>query len=78
MMKRLFDQEYATEQFGKACEAEGREKGRAEGREEGREETLVSSIKSMMKNLGLSLQKTLDALGITDSEERTRLAGMMR
>ena len=50
-MKRLFDQEYATEQFGKACEAEGREKGR----EEGRVETLVSSIKSMMKNLGLSL-----------------------
>ena len=74
MMKRLFDQEYATEQFGKACEAEGREKGR----EEGRVETLVSSIKSMMKNLGLSLQKTLDALGITDSEERIRLAGMIQ
>ena len=70
IMTQLFDQEYATEQFGKACEAEGREKGR--------EETLVSSIKNMMKNLGLSLQKTLDALGITDSEERTRLAGMIQ
>ena len=70
MMKRLFDQEYATEQFGKACEVEGREKGR--------EETLVSSIKSMMKNLGLSLQKTLNALGITNSEERTRLAEMIQ
>ena len=29
----------------------------------------------MMKNLGWPFQKVLDALGITDPEERTRLAG---
>ena len=50
----------------------------AEGFEKGREETLVFSIKSMMKNLGLSVQKALDTLGITDSEERTRIAGMIQ
>ena len=77
MMKWVFDQEYATEQFGKDCLEEGREKDRAEGREEGREETLVSSIKNMMKNLGLSFQNALDALGITDSEERIRIAGII-
>ncbi len=36
---------------------------------------MVSNIKNMMRNLGLSLQKALDVLGITDPEERTRLAG---
>ena len=51
---------------------------RAEGREEGREETMVSNIRQLMQNLGLSLQKALDALGITDSEERARIAGKIR
>ena len=51
---------------------------RAEGREEGREETMVSNIRQLMQNLGLSLQKALDALGITDSEKRARIAGKIR
>ena len=59
--------------------AEGREEGRKEGLKEGlkegREETMISNIKNMMRNLGWSLQNVLDALGITDPEERTRLAG---
>lgn len=58
------------EYYGDAREAEGREKGR--------EEMLISNIKNMMKSLGLSLQKALDALGITDSEKCTRIAGMIR
>ena len=59
--------------------AEGREEGRKEGlkegRVEGREEERISIIRNMMKNLGWPFQKVLDALGITDPEERTRLAG---
>ena len=59
--------------------AEGREEGLKEGLKEGfkegREETMISNIKNMMRNLGWSLQNVLDALGITDPEERTRLAG---
>ena len=46
-----------------------------EMRAEGREEERISIIRNMMKNLGWSLQSVLDALGITDPEERTRLAG---
>ena len=32
IVTQLFDQEYATEQYGKACVEEGREKGREETR----------------------------------------------
>lgn len=57
---------------------EKRAEGREEGLAEGREETMVSNIKQLMQNLGLSLQKALDALGIMDSEERARIAGKIR
>ena len=72
MMKWVFDQEYATEQFGKACEAEGREKGRAEGRAEGRvegrEETRLEAARGMyeagapLDMIARGLKTTVDAV----------------
>ena len=68
IMTQLFDQEYATEQFGNAREAEGREKGREEGRKEGREETRVEAVKGMyeagatLDMIARGMKTTVDAV----------------
>ena len=56
--------------------AEGREEGRAEGREEGleeglekgREKTTILNIKNLMKNMKLTAEQAMEALGIDKSE----------
>ena len=48
--------------------AEGRQEGRAEGREEGRRENAVSNIRNLMKNMKLTAEQAMEALGIDKSE----------
>ena len=52
--------------------AEGREEGRAEGREagleEGREKTTIFNIRNLMKNMKLTAEQAMEALGIDKSE----------
>ena len=49
--------------------AEGEAAGEARGKEIGKKECLLENIRSMMKNLGLSSQKAMDALGISPEEQ---------
>ena len=47
---------------------EGREEGRAEGLAEGREKTTILNIKNLMKNMKLTAEQAMEALGIDKSE----------
>ncbi|SFI26450.1 conserved hypothetical protein (putative transposase or invertase) [Pseudobutyrivibrio sp. OR37] len=47
---------------------EGREEGRAEGLVEGRQEAAVSNIRNLMKNMKLTAEQAMEALGIDKSE----------
>ena len=46
------------------------EDAREEGRKEGREEGLEESIRNVMKNLHLTEEEAMDALGILASERK--------
>ena len=45
-----------------------REEERAEGREEGREEGRVEDIRNLMKNMNLSADDAMKALGIPEAD----------
>ncbi|SFH99157.1 conserved hypothetical protein (putative transposase or invertase) [Pseudobutyrivibrio sp. OR37] len=45
-----------------------RHEGREEGREEGRQEAAVSNIRNLMKNMKLTAEQAMEALGIDKSE----------
>ena len=47
---------------------EEREAGRAEGLAEGRQEAAVSNIRNLMKNMKLTAEQAMEALGIDKSE----------
>jgi predicted transposase YdaD len=48
--------------------AEGREEGRAEGLAEGDEKRIIISIENLMKNLKLSFDQAMNALGIPETD----------
>ena len=89
MKIKVFDQQYAMEQYGKKEREEGREEGRAEGRVEGREEGRVegreegrvenmeSNIRTVMKKMNCSVQKAMDFLDIA-KEEQARYAVLLK
>ena len=56
---------------------EARAEVRKEGRAEGTEKTQISALKNLMKNLNLSLEKAMDALGIP-SNDRAKYAAMIQ
>ena len=56
---------------------EARAEARKEGRAEGTEKTQISALKNLMKNLNLSLEKAMDALGIP-SNDRAKYAAMIQ
>ena len=47
----------------------GKKLGEEIGEARGKKECLLQNIRSMMKNLGLSSQKAMDALGISPEEQ---------
>ncbi|MCR5673004.1 MAG: transposase [Lachnospiraceae bacterium] len=53
---------------------EGRAEGRVEGRAEGRAEGRVESIRNIMKNLKMTAEQAMKALGIEESEQDKYLA----
>ena len=44
------------------------EKGRREGRQEGRQEGVILSLMNLMKNMKLTKEQAMEALGIPESE----------
>ena len=42
----------------------------AQGREEGREENLIENIRTLMKNLKLTAEAAMNALGISPDKQR--------
>ena len=54
----------AVEEYG----AELREEGREEGRKEGSEKALLDSVRNVMKNLTISAEQAMKAVGIPESE----------
>ncbi|EFW30230.1 Rpn family recombination-promoting nuclease/putative transposase [Selenomonas artemidis] len=56
---------------------EARAEARKEGRAEGTEKTQISALKNLMKDLNLSLEKAMDALGIP-SNDRAKYAAMIQ
>ena len=64
-------EEYAAERAAKSRvegREEGRIEGRIEGREEGKAEALLESVRNIMKNLTISAEQAMKALGIPESE----------
>jgi len=59
-MFMLFDQEYATEQYGKAQ----KEEGIKEGWDKGRDDTISESIQNLMKNLKCTAEQARSYLGL--------------
>lgn len=53
-----------------------RELGRTEGREEGREENRIDSIRKLMANMGWTLEKAMEALGIPEAD-RPKYSGLV-
>ena len=49
---------------------EGLQEGHQNGIQEGRMESTLESVGSLMKNLGLSLDEAMDALGIPEKEQQ--------
>ena len=47
---------------------EGLEEGLEKGREEGREKTTIFNIRNLMKNMKLTAEQAMEALGIDKSE----------
>ena len=47
---------------------EGRKEGREEGREEGYKEGLIESVRSIMKNMNLTADEAMKALGIPEAD----------
>ena len=69
MKLKVFDQQYAMEQYGK--------KEREEGREEGRVESMESNIRTVMKKMNCSVQKAMDFLDDA-KEEQARYAVLLK
>ena len=47
----------------------GEKKGRAEGRAEGREDTLLEAIRNLVKNVGMTVDQAVKALGIPADQQ---------
>lgn len=60
--------EYNEEYIKKTLHEEGYEEGKSVGITEGMSRVLTENVSSLMKNLGFSLQKACDALGISVEE----------
>ena len=52
-----------------AGRAEGREEGRTEGRAAGAKEAIINSVEQLMKNMHLSSEEALSAIGIDEKEK---------
>ena len=63
IMKEDFEKEY--------------QQGMQQGTKKGADQERITNIRNLMKNLELTVQKAMDALSITDPDERKRLMGLI-
>ena len=54
--------------LSKGVEEKGRREGHREGRQEGRQEGVILSLMNLMKNMKLTKEQAMEALGIPESE----------
>lgn len=77
IMVTLFDQEKVMEihdyYIAQAAREDGLKEGRAEGHAEGRAEGVtegtLKSLQNLIKNLGLSIEQAMTALGVSETEQ---------
>ena len=62
--------------LGMAVELKGVKRGIETGIAQGREQSLLESIRNLMKNLKLSAEQAMDALGIP-KDDQARYAAML-
>ena len=67
-MMLLFDQDYATEMYGKECRQEGEKVGRQEGRQEGAIETTVKMCKRFGATVGEAINMLVGDFGLSADE----------
>ena len=84
IMIMLFDQEYASQAYGRdqynkghvEGEKEGRKEGESIGLKKGQANERVSNIRAIMDSMHLTVQQAMDALKIP-SEEQAQYASML-
>ena len=84
IMIMLFDQEYASQAYGrdqynkghKEGEKEGRREGRKKGESIGLKKGQVNAIRAIMDSMHLSVQQAMDALKIP-AEEQAQYSSML-
>ena len=69
----MLDTEYNEEEVMELFKRDSFLEGRAEGLAEGKAEARLSSVKSLMENMNLTLENTLDILGIKGDEREAVL-----
>lgn len=67
-MFALLSDEELKEAYGDYRHRQGVEEGRKEGIEQGIEQSKISDIKNLMKNLKLTAEQAMEALGIDKCE----------
>ena len=67
-MFALLSDEELKEAYGDYRHRQGVEEGRKEGIEQGIEQSKISDIKNLMKNLKLTAEQAMEALGIDKGE----------
>ena len=76
IMIMLFDQEYASQAFGRDQYNKGHDKGREEGESIGQANERVSNIRALMAKLKLSARDAMEILDIP-AEEQAQYAAML-
>lgn len=68
IMTSIYDQEYATEMYGREQYAEGKEEGIKEGERKGIEKGKISILTDMVKDKVLSIKEAAKMIGMTQKE----------
>lgn len=73
IMVTLFDQEKIMEihdyHVAEDARKDGLQRGRAEGRAEGMTEGTLQSIQNLIKNMGLSVERAMAVLGVSEADQ---------